>query len=124
MCTAFLIQNMLLVFLTERMNGTDDRLWRALSQSAKGSIFDHVSQLFGERVLLLHGFEDLCAGELVPRRRDDDGVLVVLTQQGHGGGQLLLPAAHGPPGLRHSAPGGALRPLSPLSRQQLPGRVY
>ena len=41
-------------------------------------------------VLLLHGFEDLCAGELVPRRRDDDGVLVVLTQQGHGGGQLLL----------------------------------
>ena len=51
---------------------------------------DHVSQLFGERVLLLHGFEDLCAGELVPRRRDDDGVLVVLTQQGHGGGQLLL----------------------------------
>jgi len=51
---------------------------------------DHVSQLFGERVLLLHGLEDLCAGELVPRRRDDDGVLVVLTQQGHSGGQLLL----------------------------------
>ena len=51
---------------------------------------DHVSQLFGERVLLLHGFEDLCAGELVPRRRDDDGVLIVLAQQGHGGSQLLL----------------------------------
>lgn len=51
---------------------------------------DHVSQLFGERVLLLHGLEDLCAGELVPRRRDDDGVQIVLAQQGHGGGQLLL----------------------------------
>lgn len=51
---------------------------------------DHVSQLFGERVLLLHGLEDLCAGELVPRRRDDDGVLIVLAQQGHGGSQLLL----------------------------------
>ena len=51
---------------------------------------DHVSQLFGECVLLLHGLEDLCAGELVPRRRDDDGVLIVLAQQGHGGSQLLL----------------------------------
>ena len=36
---------------------------------------------------------------------------VHVRRPGDGGGQLLLPAAHGPPGLRHSAPGGALRPL-------------
>ena len=28
-------------------------------------------------VLLLHGLQNLLAGELVPRRRDDDGVLVM-----------------------------------------------
>ena len=36
---------------------------------------------------------------------------VHVRRPGDGGGQLLLPAAHGPPGLRRSAPGGALRPL-------------
>ena len=67
----------------------------------------------GPQALFLACYRDPYLHSLLPL--DDWSPLgaqpVHVRRPGDGGGQLLLPAAHGPPGLRHSAPGGALRPL-------------
>ena len=46
-------------------------------------------QLFLQAVALLHGGQQLRAGELVPGGGDNGGLGVLLPQQGHGGVQLL-----------------------------------
>ena len=53
-------------------------------------MLDHPGKLFGQRILVLHGFQDLLAAELIPRGSDNHGILVVLTQQGNGCIQLIL----------------------------------
>ncbi len=47
---------------------------------------DHVLELNR----LLHGVEQLAAGQIIPRRGDDNRILVVLSDQGNAGLQLLL----------------------------------
>ena len=51
---------------------------------------DHLGQLLREGILVVHGLENLLAGELIPWRGDDNGVLIVLTQQSNGGCELFL----------------------------------
>ena len=53
-------------------------------------MLDHPGKLFGQRILVLHGFQDLLAAELIPRGSDNHGILVVLTKQGNGCIQLIL----------------------------------
>ena len=61
-------------------------------------------QLLEQSVALLHGLEDLCAGQLVPGGGDDDGVGILLPQQGHAGVELLLGDAAG--AAQNDGPGG------------------
>lgn len=49
-------------------------------------------ELAREGVRVLHGAQDLSAGELAPRRRDDDGFAVQPAQQLDRGGELFLAA--------------------------------
>ena len=51
---------------------------------------DHLGQLLREGILVVHGLENLLAGELIPWSGDDNGVLIVLTQQSNGGCELFL----------------------------------
>ena len=46
-------------------------------------------QLLFKGILVLHRFENLCAGELIPRGGNDGGVLVVLAQQSDAGFKLF-----------------------------------
>ena len=49
------------------------------------------SQQLGHKVVLLgHGGQDLCAGQLLPRGGDDGGGGVLLPQESHCGGHLVL----------------------------------
>lgn len=53
-------------------------------------LFLQVSQLGSQRVLLLHGLQNLRTGDLVPRRGHDRRFLIVLAHQSHCPVQLLL----------------------------------
>ena len=52
-------------------------------------------QLGLQGVLLFHGLQHLCAGQILPGRSDDVGGLIVLTQQSHHILQLLFTHAGG-----------------------------